>query len=79
MFLHFANSGRTRFAGAAALLLAALAAFWMAFDLGRKVDASCDYRGKAGAACRWTAVSQTPPDNCKTFGRGGAVCGVSKE
>jgi len=79
MLLHLANSERTRFAGAAALLLAALAAFWMAFDLGRKVDASCAYRGKAGASCPWVAVSQTLPDNCKTFGRGGAVCGNSKE
>jgi hypothetical protein len=51
----------------------------MAFDLGRKVEPSCAFRGKAGAACRWTAASQAPPGDCKTFGKGGAVCGVSKE
>jgi hypothetical protein len=79
MFLHLLNLERTRPLGAAALLLAAMAAFWMAFDLGRRVDASCAYRGKAGASCPWVAVSQTPPDNCKSYGRGGVVCGVSKE
>ena len=70
---------RTRLFSAAALLLASAAAFWMAFDLGRKVEPSCAFRGKAGAACRWTAASQAPPGDCKTFGKGGAVCGVSKE
>jgi len=73
------TSERTRLFGAAALLLAAVAAFWMAFDLGRRVDSGCASRGKAGADCRWTAASQTPPGDCKTFGKGGAVCGVSKE
>ena len=75
----FSTYRRTRWLDAAALLLAALATFGMAFDLGRKVDAACAFRGKAAEACHWTAVSQTPLGDCKTFGRGGAVCGVSEE
>jgi hypothetical protein len=80
MFRQLANSGRTRqLAPAAALLLAASAALWMAVDLGRRVASTCAFRGAAAASCRRIAVSQTPPIACSRPGKGAAFCGDLRE